>query len=58
MCRTYSRAYLYTIAGRNNTAGQLLTYHNIAHQVRTLPRRVCHAAYTDRLIALIDDRCV
>ena len=39
VCRTYSRAYLHTIAGRTDTAAQLITYHNIAFQACVAARR-------------------
>eukprot|EP00026_Physarum_polycephalum_P008883 Phypoly_transcript_08986.p1 GENE.Phypoly_transcript_08986~~Phypoly_transcript_08986.p1 ORF type:complete len:396 (+),score=44.45 Phypoly_transcript_08986:32-1219(+) len=34
VCKNYTRAYLYTLAGREGLGAQLLTYHNIAYQMR------------------------
>lgn len=31
VCKNYTRAYLYTLAGRESLGAQLITYHNIAY---------------------------
>lgn len=36
VCKTYTRAYLHVIAGKERVAAQLLTYHNIAYQMRLM----------------------
>jgi len=34
VCKEYTRAYVHTLAGRESLGAQLLTYHNIAYQMR------------------------
>jgi tRNA-guanine transglycosylase len=36
VCQKYTRAYLHTIAGKEELASQLITYHNIAYQMRLM----------------------
>jgi queuine tRNA-ribosyltransferase len=36
VCQNYTRAYLHQLAGRDQIGGQLLTYHNIAYQMRLM----------------------
>jgi len=36
VCKTYTRAFLHSIAGKETLASQLLTYHNIAYQMRLM----------------------
>jgi queuine tRNA-ribosyltransferase len=34
VCKKYTRAYLHTVAAKEEVGGQLLSYHNIAYQMR------------------------
>ena len=34
VCQKYTRAYLHTVAAKEEVGGQLLSYHNIAYQMR------------------------
>ncbi|EFA85809.1 queuine tRNA-ribosyltransferase [Heterostelium album PN500] len=36
VCKNYTRAYLHIVAGKESIGGQLLTYHNIAYQMRLM----------------------
>lgn len=36
VCKTYTRAYLHMIVTKEQMAGQLLSYHNIAYQMRLM----------------------
>jgi queuine tRNA-ribosyltransferase len=36
VCKNYTRAYLHQLAGKEQIGGQLLTYHNIAYQMRLM----------------------
>jgi len=36
VCKNYTRAYLHTVAGREQIGAQLLTYHNIAYQMNLM----------------------
>ncbi len=36
VCKSYTRAYLHTIAAKDALGSQLLTYHNIAYQMQLM----------------------
>jgi queuine tRNA-ribosyltransferase len=36
VCQKYTRAYLHTVAAKEEVGGQLLSYHNIAYQMRSV----------------------
>jgi queuine tRNA-ribosyltransferase len=36
VCKNYTRAYLHTVAAKEQIGGQLITYHNIAYQMRLM----------------------
>jgi queuine tRNA-ribosyltransferase len=36
VCQKYTRAYLHTVAAKEEVGGQLLSYHNIAYQMRLM----------------------
>jgi queuine tRNA-ribosyltransferase catalytic subunit len=36
VCKNYTRAYLHALARKEQLGGQLLTYHNIAYQMRLM----------------------
>jgi queuine/archaeosine tRNA-ribosyltransferase len=36
VCKKYTRAYLHTVAAKTQIGSQLITYHNIAYQMRLM----------------------
>ncbi len=36
VCKNYTRAYLHTVVGKEQLGAQMLTYHNIAYQMRLM----------------------
>jgi len=52
VCKQYSRAFLHTLAAKETLGSQLLTYHNIAYQMR-LMREMRQAIMEDRFAAFV-----
>ena len=46
VCKTFTRAYLHTAVTKEQVAGQLISYHNIAFQMRLM--RSMREAITDQ----------